>query len=444
MISGAEGHQGFASLEGWLRRRYAHLLQLYRVTLGVPAGTAALTAIESEVDRQARHLNLIASESIASEAVLVALATIVHNQTIEGPVGGRWFPETDGLDAIEAEAEALASQLFGLSDANVQPHSTTQANQAVFLGCLDPGDRILTLSLTSGGHVSHGSAASLAKRLYDTHYYSVCTLDGRIDLGHLEERIADVGPKLIISGTTAYPRQVDFHQISMMSAEAGALHLVDLAHVAGLVCAGLHPGADSADFITLGLHKTMCGPRGGIVLTNERVADNQKPAVFPGAQGAPMPNLLVAKLLTLAAAQQDDFIGLQRRIKSNAAALAASLRENGVSILTGGTDTHLVMIRVAKDDTGTEAEQRLLAAGILSNRNYVPGDSIPGPMGGLRLGTIALSQLGFMPEDMHRLGPIIANALRRIDGNRDYRTQIARLLDEVLDPARTTSQIAAS
>lgn len=420
-------------LEEHIRSRYARAFRFYEEVLSKSGVPVVLEGLKRELKRQYSFLNLIASESLATEAVLGALGGVTHNQTFEGRVGHRWFPETDGIDAVERAAAAYSVDLFGLAHANVQPHSATQANQAVMLSCLRPGDRILALGFTSGAHLSHGMKWSFAGRLFDIHRYQTREDDGWLDYDHIGQRIDEVRPRLIISGASAYPRQIDFARISKLAQTAGALHLADIAHIAGLVCSGVHPAAATADFVTLSLHKTMLGPRCGIALTNAAQAEDLDRAVFPGAQGAPMPNLLLAKAIALAQAKSTLFCSLQKTIVQNGRSLADSLRVAGLKVLTGGTDTHLVLVKAPKGVDGIAAERRLLEAGVLANRNYLPGDRLGGRISGLRFGTTVLSQLGFTPEATSEVGSAIGNLLNdsTVDPKR-CRTEIFGIIDRVL------------
>ena len=395
-------------------RRYPHLISLYQATL-VESFPEVYQVVLDEIFRQTNHINLIASECLPSEAVMSAIAAINHVQTIERNLSysdEAWFPQTGHLDKLEQLACSLASNLFRLPAANVQPHSATQANQAAMLAVLNPGDCILTMNILSGGHLSHGYSTSFAKRLYRIASYNVDPAKEELDYEHIRKRILEEKPKLVISGTSSYPRAIDFSKISAFVEEVGALHLADISHIAGLVRAGLHPSVESADFATMSLHKTMCGPRSGVILCKAEHQEKIDLAVYPGVQSALLPNMVIAKAVSLIEAESEKFVNLQVNIKKNAATLAGVLRANGIRVITNGTDTHLVLIKVPEPHNAKETETRLCAAGILCNRNCIPGDSFKnGRITGIRFGTIWVTQVGFNENDVQELGQIIVDAL---------------------------------
>jgi glycine hydroxymethyltransferase len=295
-----------------------------------------------EIRRQTSAINLIASESIPSLAVMAASATPGYVQTVEGRSGRRWYPAVDGIDGLEAAAETRAKSLFGFAEANVQPHSATQANQAVYLAVLNPGETVLSPEFTSGGHLSHGFASSFARRFYRIETYGTRDFGAEIALDDIERRIREVRPKLIIAGCSAYPRQVPFNAIARIAKYYDAIVLADISHTAGFIAAKLHPPVIDADLSTLSLHKTMCGPRGGIVLSQMSFSERISKAVFPGIQGAIFPGLLAAKAVCLSAATSDAFKRLQANILRNARAMAGVFSSEKIGMYTGGTDTHLL------------------------------------------------------------------------------------------------------
>ncbi|HVZ39814.1 MAG TPA: serine hydroxymethyltransferase [Candidatus Kapabacteria bacterium] len=397
-------------LADWMQARYGGLITLYDRFLR-PAHSTIHELVMYEVERQTSFINLIASESLPSPATFAAFTALTHSQTAEGLLGRRTIPMGAPIDALEKLAADTASTLFGLPHANVQPHTATQANQAVMIATLHPGDRILTMDIHRGGHLSHGFGASLVAQLYEVHTFGWDD-DERIDYAGLASTIEHLRPRLVISGTSAYPRAIDFEAISSWANQFGALHLADISHVAGLICAALHPGVSGADFATLSLHKTMCGPRGGVVLSHPDHGEELDTAVFPGVQSALMGNLLVAKSVALSEATAPAFAALQQRIVANAHALASALVEQGISVVTSGTDTHLVLIRAPEGTEGDAVQDLLHRGGILCNRHPIPGNTgNTEPRYGNRFGTTWISQVGFGPEDAGELGSLIGQII---------------------------------
>lgn len=417
----------------FLKARYSNLLLCYQ-SVFKKENDWVHGAMHNELTREASHINMIASESLASEAVLLSWASLVHNQTIEGVIGKRWYPYTEAIDSIERLASRYACDLFGMPAANVQPHSATQANQAVMLATLKPGCRVLAMSFVSGGHLSHGFGSSLASRLFEIHTYEVPSLERELDYEYILRRAKAVRPHLIISGSSAYPRPIEFARVSAIAEEVKAIHLADMSHVAGMVASGLHPAVSSASFATTSLHKTLCGPRGGIILYEPENGASLSNAVFPGAQGAVMPNLIAAKLVALEEAMRPSFRTLQEEIISNARSLAAALIDGGIEVYTGGTDTHLVLMRLPANSESASMVARLERVGILCNRNFLPGDRASSKqMSGLRFGTTWITQLGFHSEDVHRVGELIVECMHSSEPDvPSLRSRCMGLLDDVV------------
>jgi len=402
----------FSALQDWFHRRHEPFLAFCRSQLA-HVDPLIMGSINSEILRQTSAINLIASESMPSPAVMAASATPAYVQTVEGTTGHRWYPFVDGINALEAATEERVKSLFGFPEANVQPHSATQANQAVYLTVLEPGETILSMAFGSGGHLSHGFGSSLARRLYNIETFGVATFADSLDLDEIERRIQQIRPSLIVAGGSAYPRQIPFDAISRLAEAHGARLLADISHTAGLVAAKIHPAVTAADFLTMSLHKTMCGPRGGMVLTRSQYRDRLDRSVFPGVQGALFPNLMAAKAVCLMEAQTESFKQLQSDIVMNARAIADVLREEKIELFTGGTDSHLLIIRRDPSADSRSDVQRLLEVGLLTNPNYVHGDNMrANKMSGIRLGTTWITQLGFKPHHASALAVILAEALK--------------------------------
>ncbi len=372
--------------------------------------------LEQELARQQNTLEMIASENFVPRAVLEAQGSVLTNKYAEGYPGRRYYGGCEFVDISEQLAIDRAKELFGAEHANVQPHSGAQANTAVFHALLQPGDRILGLSLAHGGHLSHGMKLNVSGRLYDIVPYEVSAETGLIDMDEVERLAVESKPKLIIAGWSAYPRQLDFPRFREIADKVGALLMVDMAHFAGLVAAGLHPDpVPYADVVTSTVHKTLGGPRSGLILCKEEHAKKINSAVFPGQQGGPLEHVIAAKAITFRIAMGEDFKERQRRTIEGAQALAEQLLTvgHGVDVLTGGTDVHLVLVDLRESElNGQEAEDRLHEIGITVNRNAVPFDPRP-PMvtSGLRIGTPALATRGLQKADFSEIGEIIGVAL---------------------------------
>jgi glycine hydroxymethyltransferase len=391
--------------------------------------------IEAEQLRQQDHLELIASENLASRAVLQAQGSILTNKYAEGYPGARYYGGCDHVDAAEEAARTRACRLFGADHANVQPHSGASANMAVYLAFLNPGDRLLGMDLAHGGHLTHGSSASISGRYYEAHSYRVSRDTGLIELEEIRAKALSVKPKLIIAGASSYPRRIDFAAFAAIARESGAVLMVDMAHVAGLVAAGLYPNPVScADVVTTTTHKTLRGPRGGMILCRREHARAVDKAVFPGLQGGPLMHVIAAKAVALKEAMSPDFISYQQRVLANAAVLAETLAGFGFNLVTGGTDTHMVLVDLrSKGLTGLEAEKLLDQVGITANKNAVPYDPCsPKVTSGLRVGTPAVTSRGMGPEQLRLIGLLINEAL----ANRSSPVHLARVKRRVKELCR--------
>jgi glycine hydroxymethyltransferase len=375
-------------------------------------------AVARETERQADGLELIASENFVSSAILEAAGSVFTNKYAEGYPRRRYYGGCEQVDVVESLAIARAKALFGAEHANVQPHSGAQANMAVFLATLQPGDTILGMNLAHGGHLTHGHPLNFSGRYYKVVPYGVRQEDERIDYDELRRLAAEHKPKLIIAGASAYPRFLDFAKFREAADAAGALLMTDMAHVAGLVAAGVHPNPiPASDFVTTTTHKTLRGPRAGLVLCREQFAKELDKAVFPGMQGGPLVHIVAAKAVCLKEAAEPGFGAYQRQVVANAARLASVLASSGFRLVSGGTDNHLMLVDVfSKGLTGKAAEAALGKAGITVNKNAIPFDKNP-PMvaSGVRIGTPAVTTRGMTERDMDVVGELIVRALRSPD-----------------------------
>jgi glycine hydroxymethyltransferase len=371
-------------------------------------------AIRSEVRRQAEGLELIASENFVSTAVLEAAGSVMTNKYAEGYQGKRYYGGCEFVDVAESLAIARAKQLFRAEHVNVQPHSGAQANMAVYFTLLKPGDTVLGMNLAHGGHLTHGHPLNFSGKLYTIVPYGVRQDDERIDYDELERLAEAHRPKMIMVGASAYPRVIDFARIAKVSTAVGASMVVDMAHIAGLVAAGVHPSpVPHADFVTSTTHKTLRGPRAGLVLCREQYAKDLDRAVFPGVQGGPLMHVIAAKAVCFREALEPSFAEYQRQIVANAARLASSLSSHGFRLVSGGTDNHLMLVDVfSKGLTGKVAEAALGKAGITVNKNAIPFDQNP-PMvaSGIRVGTPAVTTRGMREPEMDQIGDFIARVL---------------------------------
>ncbi len=371
-------------------------------------------AVLHEVARQAGGLELIASENFVSEAVLEAMGSVFTNKYAEGYPGRRYYGGCEFSDVAERLAIERAKELFGAEHANVQPHSGSQANQAVYVTVLSPGDTVLGMDLSHGGHLTHGHPLNLSGILYRFVAYGVREDDERIDYDALERLALEHRPKLIVCGASAYPRIIDFERIAAIAARADAKVMADIAHIAGPVAAGLHPSpVPHCDFVTTTTHKTLRGPRGGLVLCKKAYAKDLNRTVFPGIQGGPFIHIIAAKAVAFREALAPEFGAYTRSVLENAAALAAAMAGRGYRIVSGGTDNHLFLVDVfSKGITGKDAEKACEAAGITVNKNTIPFDKNP-PMvaSGLRIGTPAITTRGMTKDEMPRIADLIDRAL---------------------------------
>jgi glycine hydroxymethyltransferase len=372
-------------------------------------------ALDDEVRRQAGGLELIASENFVSEAVLEAVGSVLTNKYAEGYPGRRYYGGCEFVDVVERLAIERARELFGAEHANVQPHSGSQANMAVYLTVLSPGDTFMGMNLAHGGHLTHGHPLNFSGRLYRVVPYGVRADDEQIDYEETARIARESRPKLIMVGASAYPRVFDFARFREIADEVGAVLVTDMAHIAGLVSAGLHPNpVPHSDFVSSTTHKTLRGPRAGFVLCKERWAKDLDKIAFPGIQGGPLMHVIAAKAVCFKEAMEEEFKAYQRQILQNAKALAESLVGEGFRLVSGGTDNHLMLVDVgAMGITGKEAEQALGKAGITVNKNVIPFDSRP-PLvaSGIRIGTPAVTTRGMKEPEMKAIGGLIARALR--------------------------------
>ena len=371
-------------------------------------------AIEMEAARQRNKIELIASENFVSPAVLEAQGSVLTNKYAEGYPGARYYGGCECVDIAENLAIERAKVLFGAKHANVQPHSGAQANTGAYFAFLKPGDTILGMNLAHGGHLTHGSPVNISGKYFKIIPYGVDGVNHRIDYDNLEKLAREHRPNIIVAGASAYPRIIDFERIGKVAKELGILFMVDMAHIAGLVAAGLHPSpVPYADVVTTTTHKTLRGPRGGMILCRSEYAKAIDKAIFPGIQGGPLMHVIAAKAVALKEAMSDDFKKYQAQIIKNAAALADKLMKNGFALVSGGTDNHLMLVDVRNRNlTGKVAERLLDDIGVTVNKNSIPNDPA-GPMvtSGIRIGTAAVTTRGFNEADMAEIADIITQAL---------------------------------
>ena len=383
--------------------RYTHVQQ---------SDPEIFNVMAEELKRQQSHLELIASENFVSEAVLDCMGSHLTNKYAEGLPGARYYGGCQYVDQIETICIARAKALFGAEHANVQPHSGAQANTAVYFALLNPGDTVMGMSLDHGGHLTHGSKVNLSGKYFNFISYGVDPATETINYDKVAELIAEYKPKLLVAGASAYPRTIDFKRLGEICRDNGALFMVDMAHIAGLVAAGMHPSpVPHADIVTTTTHKTLRGPRGGLILCKEKYAKAIDKAVFPGTQGGPLMHIIAAKAVALKEAMSDDFKAYQKQIVANAAVLADAFMSKGFRIVSGGTDNHLMLVDVsAVGMTGKEADETLGQVNITANKNAIPFDKQkPSIASGVRVGTPAITTRGLVEEDM----PVIADAFEK-------------------------------
>lgn len=388
-------------------------------------------SIELEVNRQRNKLELIASENFVSEAVLQALGTPLTNKYAEGYPGKRYYGGCEHVDTIEQLAIDRAKEIFGADHANVQPHSGAQANSAVYFAVLDPGDTILGMDLAHGGHLSHGMKKNISGKYYNAEAYGVREDTGLIDYDELLKKAIEFKPKLIVAGASAYSRIIDFKAFSEIAKEVGAYLLVDMAHIAGLVAAGVHPSPiPYADFVTTTTHKTLRGPRGGMILCKAKYAKMIDSAIFPGTQGGPLMHVIAAKAVSFKEILDNDFKQYQQQVLKNAKALSKALSEEGFSLVSGGTDNHLMLVDLTNFNiTGKLAQHQLDEVGITVNKNAVPYDKLsPFITSGIRIGTPAVTTRGLLEADMAEIAKLIKLTITDFEGSaKGIRERVANI-----------------
>jgi glycine hydroxymethyltransferase len=421
--------QGIRIADTWLKTPFAggrhgrrvDKMNTQKNALDILAATdpAIAAIIRGEEHRQQNNIELIASENFTSRAVMAAQGSCLTNKYAEGYPGKRWYGGCEEVDKAEQLAIDRVCQLFGAKYANVQPHSGSQANAAVYFSVLNPGDRILTMNLAHGGHLTHGNKANFSGRFYDVVHYGVSEKDERIDYDGLQKMAEECKPKMITAGASAYPRIIDFKRMGEIARSVGAYLFVDMAHIAGLVAAGVHPSPmEHADFITSTTHKSLRGPRGGIILTNnEDLAKKINSQVFPGVQGGPLMHVIAAKAVCFLEALRPDFIEYQKQIVANAQALATALTGHGYRIVSGGTDNHLMLVDLRPQGlNGKVASETLDHAGITVNKNGIPFDTEKITLGGgIRVGTPAVTTRGMKEAEMKMIAAWIHKALTHKD-----------------------------
>ncbi len=377
-------------------------------------------AMDKELKRQQQNLELIASENVVSPAVMAAMGSVLTNKYAEGYPGKRYYGGCQYVDIVEELARERACRLFGAQHANVQPHSGAQANTAVYFAFLNPGDTVMGMNLTEGGHLTHGSPVNISGKYFNFVPYGVSPETGRIDYDKVYETAMSVKPKMIVAGASAYPRLIDFKRFREICDACGAMLMVDMAHIAGLVAAGEHPNpVEWADIVTTTTHKTLRGPRGGLILCRAEYAKAIDKAVFPGTQGGPLMHVIAGKAVCLGEALKPDFKQYAHSIVVNAKALADGLSRRGVKLVSGGTDNHLILIDLSGTElTGKELEKRLDSVHITANKNTVPNEQrSPFVTSGLRLGTPAVTTRGLNAEDMDVIAACIAGAINSFESS---------------------------
>jgi glycine hydroxymethyltransferase len=387
--------------------------------------------IAKEQERQNNNIELIASENFCSKEVREAAGSILTNKYAEGYPGHRYYGGCTNVDAVEELARTRACELFGAEHANVQPHSGSQANMGVYMSVLRPGDRVMGMDLASGGHLTHGAKVSFSGKLYEFHPYGVDPKSERLDYDAIDKAAMEVQPKIIVAGASAYAREIDFKEFRRIADHCGSLLMVDMAHIAGLVATGYHMSpVPYADFVTTTTHKTLRGPRGGMILCKEQYAKQLDKAIFPGIQGGPLCHIVAAKAACLYEAMQPEFKVYIKQLLDNCQVLAKTLQEEGFRLVSGGTDNHLVLVdTMSLGVTGLEAETALDQVNITVNKNAIPYDTLkPNTTSGIRLGTAAMTTKGFKEEDFHQVGLMIAEVLK----HKEDETVKAKIREQVL------------
>ena len=379
-------------------------------------------AMTDELKRQRRNLELIASENLVSPAVMAAMGSHLTNKYAEGYPGKRYYGGCECVDVVEEIARKRACELFGAEHANVQPHSGAQANTAVYFAMLQPGDTVMGMNLNEGGHLTHGSPVNISGKYFNFVAYGVDPVTHRIDYDKVLETAKECKPKLIVAGASAYPRIIDFAKFREIADEVGAYLMVDMAHIAGLVAAGVHPNpVPYADFVTTTTHKTLRGPRGGMILCREEYAKAIDKAIFPGTQGGPLMHIIAAKAVCLGEALKPEFKEYGKKVVSNCKALADGLLKRGCKLVSGGTDNHVLLLNLIDSDiTGKELEHRLDEVYITANKNTVPNEPrSPFVTSGVRMGTAAVTTRGLQEEDMDKIAEYVALAMNDFENSAD-------------------------
>ena len=392
-------------------------------------------AMSDQLTRQRTHIELIASENLVSKAVMAAMGSVLTNKYAEGYPGKRYYGGCEYVDVVETLAIERAKELFGADYANVQAHSGAQANMAVFFALLTPGDTVLSMSLAHGGHLSHGSPVNMSGKYFNIVPYGVTEDTNTIDYDEVRRIALECKPKLILAGASAYPRIIDFKKFADIASEVGAYFMVDMAHIAGLVAAGCHPSPmPYADVVTTTTHKTLRGPRGGLILTNnEEIAVKINKAIFPGIQGGPLMHTIAAKAVCFKEALDPSFKTYAEQVVKNASVLADTLMAEGFKLVSGGTDNHLMLVNLTDTGvTGKEAEKMLDEVGITVNKNAIPFDTkSPFVTSGIRIGTPASTSRGFKEEDMVEVGKLIAMTIKDFENNKEeVKTRVKALCDK--------------
>jgi len=392
-----------------------------------------MNIIEMEFNRQKKHIELIASENFVTPQVMEAAGSYLTNKYAEGYPAKRYYGGCEVVDMVEDLARDRMKKIFGADHANVQPHSGSNANLGVYFAVLKPGDKVLGMNLSQGGHLTHGSPVNISGTYYNFIAYGVNKETETIDYDEVREIALREKPKMIVAGASAYPRQIDFVKFREIADEVGAYLMVDMAHIAGLVAAGLHPNpVPYADFVTTTTHKTLRGPRGGAILCKEKYAKIIDKAIFPGIQGGPLMHIIAAKAVAFGEALQEDFKTYQQQTINNAKALAEGLLKNGFRLVSGGTDNHLILIDVrTKGLTGKKAEALLDDIGVATNKNTIPNDpESPFITSGIRIGTPAMTTRGMKEEDMMEIAEIITLALDESNDRDEIRARVSKLCDK--------------
>lgn len=384
--------------------------------------------MQKELDRQRHNIELIASENIVSEAVLKAMGSVLTNKYAEGYPGKRYYGGCECVDIVENIARDRAKKLFGAEHVNVQPHSGAQANLAVYFALLNPGDTVLGMSLAEGGHLTHGSPVNMSGKYYNFVPYGINSETGRLDYDALETLVKEHKPKLVVAGASAYPRVIDFERIANIAHANGALLMVDMAHIAGLVAAGLHPSPfPFADIVTTTTHKTLRGPRGGMIMCKEEFAKAIDKAIFPGTQGGPLMHVIAGKAVCFGEALKPEFKEYQKQVLANSKALADALLGYGFDLVSGGSDNHLILVDLRTFNvTGKEMEKKLDEVRITANKNAIPNDpQSPFITSGIRLGTPAVTSRGFDEDDMR----VVAECIYNVASGNDTKENILAKVD---------------